>query len=259
MAGGASVDGSSVRHLLRKILVEKEEEEKEKEEEQNGAMVRAHLRAIHSSSWYQEKEEKRRKKKGRRESFLKPSLALLFARAPGPDAWHHGRFGPDGPLRRFVAVLFVDNGTGMCLAGFPGDAAPRAVFLFLVVWPKMLRMMAGMTQKDCCLKEYLKIGFYWEITSYVSVFSFFWFDSGYICMSVHRGLVFHALREGGPRTLVLRSIPSFAGGFWRISHIFKVKVDVLLRWIHAHASVQGHFWTNFLTKVDSDPVHEVFG
>ena len=47
----------------------------------------------------------------------------------GPDARHHGRFGPEEPLRSYAAALFVDNGTGMYMAGFPGYAAPRAVFL----------------------------------------------------------------------------------------------------------------------------------
>ena len=32
----------------------------------------------------------------------------------------------------------------MQLAGFAGDDAPRAVLPFVVVWPKMLGIMAGM-------------------------------------------------------------------------------------------------------------------
>ena len=59
----------------------------------------------------------------------------------------------------------------MQFAGFTGDDVPRAVLLFFVVRPKMLGIMAGMTQKDSCLEEYRKIGFFWEMTSYVSVFS----------------------------------------------------------------------------------------
>ena len=35
----------------------------------------------------------------------------------------------------------------------------------------MIRIMAGMTQVDRCLEEYRNVGFYWEMTSYVSVFS----------------------------------------------------------------------------------------
>ena len=60
--------------------------------------------------------------------------------------------------------------------GFTGDDATCALLLFFVVRPKMLGIMAGMTQKDCCLEEYRKLGLL-EMTSYVSVFSSFWFDS----------------------------------------------------------------------------------
>ena len=59
-------------------------------------------------------------------------------------------------------------------AGYTGDDAPRAVLLFFVVRPKMLGIMASMTQKYSCLEEYRKIGFFfWEMTSHVSVFSSF--------------------------------------------------------------------------------------
>ena len=35
-----------------------------------------------------------------------------------------------------VAVLVVDNGSGMCKAGFAGDDAPRAVFSTIVGRPR---------------------------------------------------------------------------------------------------------------------------
>lgn len=35
-----------------------------------------------------------------------------------------------------VAALVVDNGSGMCKAGFAGDDAPRAVFPSLVGRPR---------------------------------------------------------------------------------------------------------------------------
>ena len=60
--------------------------------------------------------------------------------------------------------------TIVCLACFAGEDAPRAVLLFFVVRPKMLGIMASMTQVNRCLEEYLKIGFFWEMTSYVSLF-----------------------------------------------------------------------------------------
>jgi len=47
-----------------------------------------------------------------------------------------------------VAALVVDNGSGMCKAGFGGDDAPRAVFPSIVGRPKMPGIMVGMDQKD---------------------------------------------------------------------------------------------------------------
>ena len=48
-----------------------------------------------------------------------------------------------------VAALVVDNGSGMCKAGFAGDDAPRCVFPSIVGRPKMPGIMVGMDQKDC--------------------------------------------------------------------------------------------------------------
>ena len=36
-----------------------------------------------------------------------------------------------------VAALVIDNGSGMCKAGFAGDDAPRSVFPSIVGRPKM--------------------------------------------------------------------------------------------------------------------------
>ena len=47
-----------------------------------------------------------------------------------------------------VAALVVDNGSGMCKAGFAGDDAPRAVFPSIVGRPKMPGIMVGTDQKD---------------------------------------------------------------------------------------------------------------
>ena len=47
-----------------------------------------------------------------------------------------------------VAALVIDNGSGMCKAGFAGDDAPRAVFPSIVGRPKMPGIMVGMDQKD---------------------------------------------------------------------------------------------------------------
>jgi len=47
-----------------------------------------------------------------------------------------------------VQQLVVDNGSGMCKAGFAGDDAPRAVFPSIVGRPKSQSMMLGTDQKD---------------------------------------------------------------------------------------------------------------
>eukprot|EP00644_Phytophthora_capsici_P013429 jgi/Phyca11/84864/gw1.29.565.1 len=49
-----------------------------------------------------------------------------------------------------VQALVVDNGSGMCKAGFAGDDAPRAVFPSIVGRPKLIPVIAigGMGQMD---------------------------------------------------------------------------------------------------------------
>jgi actin beta/gamma 1 len=47
-----------------------------------------------------------------------------------------------------VQALVVDNGSGMCKAGFAGDDAPRAVFPSVVGRPRHRGVMVGMGQKD---------------------------------------------------------------------------------------------------------------
>uniref|UniRef100_A0A8D3ARS8 Uncharacterized protein n=2 Tax=Scophthalmus maximus TaxID=52904 RepID=A0A8D3ARS8_SCOMX len=47
-----------------------------------------------------------------------------------------------------VSALVVDNGSGMCKAGFGGDDAPRAVFPSIVGRPRHQGVMVGMGQKD---------------------------------------------------------------------------------------------------------------
>jgi len=48
-----------------------------------------------------------------------------------------------------IAALVIDNGSGMCKAGFGGDDAPRAVFPSIVGRPRYTGAMVGMAQKDC--------------------------------------------------------------------------------------------------------------
>ena len=47
-----------------------------------------------------------------------------------------------------IQALVVDNGSGMCKAGFAGDDAPRAVFPSIVGRPRHKGVMVGMGQKD---------------------------------------------------------------------------------------------------------------
>ncbi|KAF5323921.1 hypothetical protein D9611_008417 [Ephemerocybe angulata] len=47
-----------------------------------------------------------------------------------------------------IAALIIDNGSGMCKAGFAGDDAPRAVFPCIVGRPRHEGVMVGMGQKD---------------------------------------------------------------------------------------------------------------
>ena len=47
-----------------------------------------------------------------------------------------------------LQALVVDNGSGMCKAGFAGDDAPRAVFPSIVGRPKHPGIMVGMDPKD---------------------------------------------------------------------------------------------------------------
>ncbi|XP_026305545.1 actin, cytoplasmic 1-like isoform X2 [Piliocolobus tephrosceles] len=47
-----------------------------------------------------------------------------------------------------TTVLVIDNGSGMCKAGFAGDDAPRAVFPSIVGRPRHHGIMRGMGQKE---------------------------------------------------------------------------------------------------------------
>ena len=47
-----------------------------------------------------------------------------------------------------VTAVVIDNGSGMCKAGFAGDDAPRAVFPAIVGAPKHPGIMVGLDQKE---------------------------------------------------------------------------------------------------------------
>lgn len=46
-----------------------------------------------------------------------------------------------------VTAVVIDNGSGMCKAGFAGDDAPRSVFSTVVGRPKVPGIMVGLDQK----------------------------------------------------------------------------------------------------------------
>ena len=74
---------------------------------------------------------------------LKCTWNLFWHTHPGPLSDFSAAMGEEE-----VAALVVDNGSGMCKAGFAGDDAPRAVFPSIVGRPKMPGIMVGMDQKD---------------------------------------------------------------------------------------------------------------
>jgi len=50
-------------------------------------------------------------------------------------------------------ALVVDNGSGMCKAGFAGDDAPRCVFPSIVGRPKTESAMLGVAKKECYIGD----------------------------------------------------------------------------------------------------------
>jgi actin-related protein len=52
-----------------------------------------------------------------------------------------------------VTAVVIDNGSGMCKAGFAGDDAPRSVFPTIVGRPKMPGIMVGLDQKEVYVGE----------------------------------------------------------------------------------------------------------
>eukprot|EP00105_Crassostrea_gigas_P011801 XP_011427615.2 PREDICTED: actin-1 [Crassostrea gigas] len=52
-----------------------------------------------------------------------------------------------------IACVVIDNGSGMCKAGFAGDDAPRAVFPAVTGRPRYDIVMAGMGGKDCYIGD----------------------------------------------------------------------------------------------------------
>ena len=95
------------------------------------------------------KGDKRKREKMRKNKTPQTSSRLYGYVGVGMDALSFSVVRSSCVHRRIaeVAALVVDNGSGMCMAGFTGYAF-GAVFLSSVVRPKMLDTLAGMNQKD---------------------------------------------------------------------------------------------------------------
>jgi actin beta/gamma 1 len=52
-----------------------------------------------------------------------------------------------------IMAMVIDNGSGMCKAGFSGEEAPRAVFPSIMGRPKHQVVMMGMGTKDCYIGD----------------------------------------------------------------------------------------------------------
>ena len=74
-----------------------------------------------------------------------------------------------------VQALVVDNGSGMCKAGFAGDDAPRAVFPSIVGRPRHTGVMVGMGQKGKLI-----LRFYFSSNGQKYLFSYF-YPRRFIC------------------------------------------------------------------------------
>ena len=125
LAGRDGIDDTTVRWLLKLELRARQREEEEEEEKkckERAAETKRRAQALldHAASLPKRKRKKRRKRRTPRTSSL-----------PGRARRRH---------RQWFA----------CSAGFTGDDVPRVMFPSGVVWPKMLRIMAGMVQKDSC-------------------------------------------------------------------------------------------------------------
>ena len=171
------IDSSSLRFLTASALkARREEEEKLKREEQeelNSLWAvpverRPHQQMQRITCLLLNRGAKKKRKKRRKKKLPKTSSSRgpahrrqrLWHTRPagfpgddplrdvfpylstGPDARHHGRFGPEEPFRSYAAALFVDNGTGMYMAGFL-VTLHLALCSCVFAWPKMLRIMAG--------------------------------------------------------------------------------------------------------------------
>jgi actin-related protein len=56
-------------------------------------------------------------------------------------------------MEEVVQAIVIDNGSGMCKAGFAGDDAPRAVFPSVVGRPRYPGLMVGLGHRGVCVGD----------------------------------------------------------------------------------------------------------
>ena len=195
LRGADGVDGTTVSYLLAENLkLQKEEEEKKRRRKREEAEYEAHMqeldRQVQANVPLTPAEPRawrkwaghvtmpvRRRKKSKKKKLARGRFSR--GRSRRRCQWHApGWFsGSSAGLsfqaswlvwRRRTVMLWPRSSTAAVVCAmlvFLGCDAPRAVFHLVVASPKMFGIMAGMTQKDSCLEEYRKIGFYWEMMS----------------------------------------------------------------------------------------------
>ena len=154
LGGGADgVDVTTTQFLLKKaILRKKEEEEEEEKARKEEAQEKADLELAKRDPWWAQHLAKR---KAMDEQHLADMKAIEERRYKASSSSKRKRkkrrkrrtprtSSLPGRARRRQRQWFA------CSAGFTGDDVPRVMIPSGVVWPKMLRIMAGMVQKDSC-------------------------------------------------------------------------------------------------------------
>ena len=145
LAGGDGVDRTALSFLVRRAVEdrkrEEEEKEKEKERKKKEAQEKADLELAKRDLWWA---QHLANKKAMEERFNKASSSSKRKRKRRRKRRTPRASSLPGRARRRQRQWFA------CSAGFTGDDVPRVMFPSGVVRPKMLRIMAGMVQKDSC-------------------------------------------------------------------------------------------------------------
>ena len=142
LRGFDGVDNTAAKFLLQQALKLKKEEEEEKEREQarkkKEAQEKADLELAKRDPWWaQHLADKKAMEERRNKASSSSKRKRRKRRTPRTSSL-------PGRARRRQRQWFA------CGAGFTGDDAPRIMFPSGVVRPKMLRIMAGLVQKDSC-------------------------------------------------------------------------------------------------------------